>query len=684
MVEIAITHIDGDGDVQAVFADWNSKKQQPALIVTGKRSADLEPGNRALAKLTPVSPGLFAALIIRKLDVEVVRTLGVYRATPEGGRVIPTDKRAKTEFFVPKANSAGAVDGELVVVEVLPQRRLGLPEAKVVEKVGHIHQPKAFSLISIYENGIPVEFPPAAVKQAEEARPTGLGNRTDLRSIPLVTIDGEDARDFDDAVFAEPTDDGGWHLLVAIADVAHYVTPHSALDDAAQERGNSVYFPDRVVPMLPEALSNDLCSLRPNVDRATMAVHMWIDAQGNLKRWQFVRGLMRSAARLTYTQVQAAIEGRPDDATGPLWDPILKNLHGAYQTLRKARAKRGTLELVIPEYKARISDAGKVVAIERRMQQTAHQLIEEFMITANVAAATALENTQMGIYRVHDVPSDEKRQALADFLDSLGHRLPKGQRLTSGGLADILKRFAGQPEESLVSEMMLRSQAQAAYSPTNIGHFGLALEKYAHFTSPIRRYADLLVHRALITVHRFGDDGLPARQREKLADIAEHISSTERRAAQAERNATERYIAAYLGDRTGATFAATISGVTSFGIFVRLQETGADGLVPMRALGEDYFVHDEGAQMLKGRRSGLTYRLGDPLTVMLETAEGITGRLLFSPVLPEGAIKRRPFVERGKKQFKSNDLKHKRAKEGRPERGGKDRKDSHKSSHKKR
>ena len=670
IVEIDITHIDNDGDLQAVIAGWRGKGPQPKLIVTGKRIADLEPGNRALAKLTPVSTGLFAALVIRKLDVEVVRTLGVFRATPEGGRVIPTDKRAKTEFFVPKAGSKGAVDGELVLVEVSPQRRLGLPEAKVVEKVGHIHQPKAFSLISIYENSIPVEFPKAALEQAEAARPTGLGQRTDLRAIPLVTIDGEDARDFDDAVFAEPHEDG-WHLLVAIADVAHYVTPGSPLDDSAQERGNSVYFPDRVVPMLPEALSNDLCSLRPNVDRATMAVHMWIDAQGNLKRWQFVRGLMRSAARLTYTQVQAAIEGRLDDATGPLWDPILKNLYGAYQTLRKARAKRGTLELVIPEYKARISEAGKVVAIERRMQQTANQLIEEFMITANVAAARVLENKNMCVYRIHDVPSDEKRAALADFLDSLGHRLPKGQRLTSGGLADILKRFAGKPEESLVSEMMLRSQAQAAYSPTNIGHFGLALEQYAHFTSPIRRYADLLVHRALIKTHHFGDDGLPVHQQEKLAEIAERISNTERRAAQAERNATERYIAAYLSDRTGATFAATISGVTSFGIFVRLQETGADGLIPMRALGEDYFVHDEGAQMLKGKRSGLTYRLGDPLTVMLETAEGITGRLLFSPVLPEGSIKQRKFTDISKKQFKSNDLKRKRTKEGRPERGGK-------------
>lgn len=624
-------------------------------------------GSHALAKLTPVADGLFSALVVRKLDIETVRALGVFRSTREGGRVEPTDKRAKTEFFVPQKYSMGAEDGELVLVEVQASTRLGLPEARVVEKVGRIDQPKAFSLISIYENSIPVEFPEGAVAQAKAAKPTGLGGRTDLRDIPLVTIDGEDARDFDDAVYAEPDGDG-WRLLVAIADVAHYVTPHSDLDVSAQDRGNSVYFPDRVVPMLPEELSNDLCSLRPNVERATMAVHLWIDNKGHLTRWQFVRGLMKSAARLTYTQVQAAIEGRFDETTKLLWDPILKNLYDAYQTMRKYRRERGVLELAIPEYKAKISPEGKVLAIERRMQQEANQLIEEFMITANVAAASALEGTNMCVYRVHDTPSDEKREMLGDFLDSLGRPLPKGQRLTSAGLAQILERFKDTPEAPLVHEMMLRSQAQALYSPDNIGHFGLALEKYAHFTSPIRRYADLLVHRALIKKHRFGDDFLPQDQQEKLADIAEHISQTERRASQAERSATERYIAAYMSAQVGATFGATISGVTSFGIFVRLRDTGADGLVPMRALagnrGNDFFVHDEGAQTLTGRRTGLVYRLGDPVTVQLREANGLTGRMLFDPVIPEESSPRGL-----KKSFKSKELKRKRDREGSPPRG---------------
>ncbi len=609
------------------------------------------------------------------LQNEIRRELGLFRVTKEGGRVTPTNKRAKTELAIPQKFTHDARDGELVLCEVMDRgHRMGLPEAKVIERVGHIDDPKAYSLIAIFENDIPVDFPAAAQQQAEDAQPVALGNRTDLRQYPLVTIDGEDARDFDDAVFAEPDAkrEGHWHLLVAIADVANYVTPASPLDKEAWKRGNSVYFPDRVVPMLPEALSNELCSLKPNVERATMAVHLWIDGDGKLVDYQFVRGLMKSVARLTYTQVQKAIEGEFDSTTQHLYDPVIANLLAAYKVLRRARDARGTLELDVPEYKAKIVD-GKVVDIERRTQQDAHKLIEEFMILANVAAATALENKGGGVclYRVHDEPPEEKREALADFLSSIGGKLPKGQKLSSRGLSQILTRYAGTPEATLVNEMMLRSQAQATYSPDNVGHFGLALPRYAHFTSPIRRYADLVVHRSLIRAYRLGDDGLPPEQATKLEETGEHLSVTERRAAQAERSATERYVAAFLSGQSGAVFAATVSGVTSFGLFVRLRETGADGLIGMRELGDDYFVHDEKAQMLVGRRTRMSYKLGQALMVQLLDADGLTGRLRLKIVEGEDGGNRPAPKRRFEKSDKPRAPFKGKPKGGKPKAGGK-------------
>lgn len=580
---------------------------------------------------------------VRDLQTTARRELGLFRLTKEGGRVEPANKRAKSEIFIPHKFIHGAKDGELVLCEILPSDRMGLPEGKIIETIGHISDPKAYSLLAIYDNDIPVDYPAEAVQQAEDAQPVPLGNRTDLRNYPLVTIDGEDARDFDDAVFAEPDpeNEGHWHLLVAIADVSHFVTTKSPLDREAYKRGNSVYFPDRVVPMLPEALSNELCSLKPKVDRATMAVHMWVDANGELVRFQFVRGIMKSIARLTYTQVQHAYEGTFDETTRDLQHPVLSNLFAAYKVLRRARDTRGTLELEVPEYKAKIVD-GKVIDIDRRVQQEANKLIEEFMILANVAAASALEGKGgICMYRIHDAPPDEKREMLAEFLASIGGKLPKGNRLTPKGLSQILEKFRDTPEAPLVNEMMLRSQSQATYSPDNVGHFGLALPRYAHFTSPIRRYADLLVHRALIRAYKLGDDGMTGEEANSLAETGEHLSVTERRAAQAERSATERYVAAYLADHTGETFAARVSGVTHFGLFVRLHDTGADGLIPIRELGDDYFIHDEGAQMLIGRRSGVTYKLGQPVTVRLLAAEGLSGKLALEIVGGETDGKRR-------------------------------------------
>ncbi|MBL8566575.1 MAG: ribonuclease R, partial [Hyphomicrobiaceae bacterium] len=527
-----------------------------------------------------------------------------------------------------------AEEGELVVADVLPARRHGLPQARVVERVGRIDQPKAFSLIAIHTHDIPVAFPDDAIAEAEAARPVTLGQRTDLRPIPLVTIDGADARDFDDAVWAEPDPDpanaGGWHAVVAIADVAWYVRQGGALDRAARKRGNSVYFPDRVVPMLPEALSNDLCSLRPNEDRACMAVHLWFDRDGNKRGHRFVRGLMRSAARLTYEQVQGAIEGRVDDKTDTLLEGVIKPLYGVFRALLIDRERRGTLELDVPERKAVLDAEGRVQAIERRQRLDSHRVIEELMIAANVAAAETLERVrQPCMYRIHDSPSPEKIESVRGFLDELGYRLAKGQVVKPIQFTQILSQAQGRPEAGLISEVILRTQSLAIYSPDNIGHFGLALRRYAHFTSPIRRYADLLVHRGLIAGLGFGEGGLDAGRPEDFVALAEAISACERRAVSAERDAADRYVASFLAARVGESFPGRINGVTRFGLFVTLAETGADGLVPLSTLPRDYYDHDEHSHRLVGRATGREYKLGEKVEVRLREADPATGGLLF-------------------------------------------------------
>ncbi|HYD30940.1 MAG TPA: ribonuclease R, partial [Azospirillaceae bacterium] len=602
----------------------------------------LAQGDRVLAKLERINDRLYLGTTIRRLEGSPAHILGIYRMGPEGGRLVPTDKRAKSEFVILGPNSGGAEPGELVLLEVLPASRLGLKQAKVVERLGSMSEPRAISLISIHTYGLSTEFPSEAIAETRPAKVPPLGDRVDLRPVPLITIDGQDARDFDDAVFAEPDGDpgnpGGWHLIVAIADVAYYVRPGSALDRSAFERGNSCYFPDRVVPMLPEALSNDLCSLRPDEDRACLAVHMRIDKDGNLKSHQFVRALMRSAARLTYEQVQAARDGHPDDTTGPLMAPVIEPLYGAFRALQAARKRRGTLDLDLPERQVKLSETGFVAAIVERARYDSHRLIEEFMICANVAAAEALEaKGHPCLYRVHDQPAPDKLEALREFLESLGHNLARGQVIQPVHFTRILAKVRGTPEEQLVNEVILRSQAQAVYSPENIGHFGLALRRYAHFTSPIRRYADLIVHRALIRAWSLGPGGLDDSAFERMADIGEHISMTERRAVAAERDAIDRYVAAFLADRVGGTFSGRIAGVTRFGLFIRLDETGADGLVPVSSLPDDYYDHDEAEHALVGRRWGRVFRLGAPVKVRLKEADPMIGSLLFELLEPDGA-----------------------------------------------
>ncbi|MDE1146614.1 MAG: ribonuclease R [Azospirillaceae bacterium] len=639
---LIVSEITPDGEVLARPTTWAHETPPPRIyMVAEKRGhAALALGDRVLARLArqPQADGedIYEGRTMRKLDGgTATRIVGIYERARDGGRLKPVDRRAKAEFAVADANAEGAQPGDLVVAELLPSSRLGLKQVRVVERLGSIEEPRAVSLIAIAQHAIPTQFARAAIEEAEAAPEPTVEGRTDLRDIPLVTIDGEDARDFDDAVFAEPDTDpnnpGGWHLLVAIADVSFYVRPGMALDRNAFDRGNSVYFPDRVVPMLPEALSNELCSLKPAVNRACLAVHMWIDGQGRLKRHRFVRGLMRSAARLTYTQVQKARDGEADETTGPLMERVINPLYGAFAVLQKARDARGTLELDLPERLVKLDDAGSIQSIGVRPRLDSHRLIEEFMIAANVAAAEALEAKHAPcLYRVHAEPARDKLEALRQFLGSLGYTLAKGQVLKPILFTRILAKAANTPEADLVNTVILRSQSQALYQPENIGHFGLALPRYAHFTSPIRRYADLVVHRSLVKAYGLGPGGLDEEEAGRLVQVGEHISTTERRAATAERDALDRYVAAYLSDKVGGIFTGRVGGVTRFGLFVTLHETGADGLVPISTLPDDFYDHDEANHQLVGRRWGRTYRLGTVVKVRLVEADRISGSMVFA------------------------------------------------------
>jgi ribonuclease R len=623
-----IERIDSDEDGLALARPtaWSGPEPAPTLrIVETGAGETLRLGERAVARLVPLDTGEIEARIIRRLEGVGERVIGTFhKARDGGGLLLPATRRNRKEYRVAVRDAGGAGDGELVIAEPLPVGRFGTPRMRVLDRLGQASEPGAISLLAIAAYDIPTEFPAAALAEAEAALPVDPEGRADLRDVPLVTIDGVDARDFDDAVWAEPDADpdnrGGWHLIVAIADVAWYVPRDSALDREAEGRGNSVYFADRVVPMLPEALSNELCSLKPGVDRACLAVHLWIDAAGYKRRHRFERGLMRSAARLTYEEVQAA---RDDRAGSVLSAESLDALYGAYAALAEARAARGALELDLSENRVVLDAEGRPAAILRVERLDSHRLIEEFMILANVAAAEELEARRRPcMYRVHDAPDPDKVEELRNFLKETGLpglALARGQAIKSELFNRVLRRAAGTAEAALVNDLVLRCQAQAAYSPNNIGHFGLALRRYAHFTSPIRRYADLLVHRALL-----GDIGQP-----KLDTIADHISATERRAAEAERAAIDRYRATLLAQSVGSLFTADISGVVSFGLFVKLRENGADGLVPISSLPGDYYIRDERAQRLVGRSTGRTYRLGDEVIVRLVEADGIGGRLVF-------------------------------------------------------
>ncbi len=646
---LEITARDRDGEFVARPANWDEEHGPPPRVLMVESRRDTAPpagiGDRVLARITQLGADAdypYQARTIKKLPRTAGRSLlGIFRSLPGGTGVIdPIDRKQLREWPVARGSTGDAENGELVRFELARSGRFGVQGARVTERLGSPSEQRATSLIAIHAHGIPDVFPEPVLAEAEAAKEPELKRREDLRHLPLVTIDPVDARDHDDAVWAEPDPDpknrGGYVVIVAIADVSAYVKSGGALDKEARKRGNSVYFPDRVVPMLPERISNDLCSLKEGENRACLAVRMVFDKDGRKLGHRFLRGLMRSAASLTYEQAQAAIDGRPDETTGPLLDTVLRPLWGAYAALEIARNERGPLDLDLPERKILLDDQGRVRAVVSPPRLDAHRLIEEFMIAANVAAAETLEAKRSPlIYRVHDAPSKEKFAALGEFLATIGQKLPKAGVLKPAQFNRILADTRATPTAELVGEVVLRSQAQAVYSAANFGHFGLNLRRYAHFTSPIRRYADLIVHRALVRALGFGNDGLTDGEIEQLDEIAQAISDTERRAMAAERETADRLIAAYLADRIGASFAARVSGLVRSGLFVRLVETGADGFVPASGIGREYFYHDEVRQALVGEESGLAYQLGDPVEVRLVEAIPTAGALRFE-MLSEG------------------------------------------------
>jgi ribonuclease R len=644
---VRVCEIDLDGDVYALPIEWDEALHgappKIAIVPDNSNFKNVREGSRALCRLSRVNDNFYEAHIIRLVDqgarYDGGSVMGILHIQKNGAVLSPTHKKAKYDLDINIGDLNGANEGDLVSAEVLPSNGLKRKRARIIEVLGRQGDPKTISLIALHEAGLSFTFPKEVVDETQGLEVPPQGKREDLRKVPLITIDGSDARDFDDAVFAEETKDGGYHLIVAIADVAHYVRFGTALDKEAQKRGNSTYFPDRVVPMLPEALSNDLCSLKPGVVRASLAVHLYIDEDGKMLRYKFVRALIKSHARLTYEQVQAARDGNGDNTTAHLIDNVINPLYAAYKILDEARAKRGALDLDLPERQILINEKGIMTGVKTRIRLDAHKLIEEFMVLANVAAASALDDkaeSQKGhgdypcVYRIHDKPSFDKLESAREFIESFGLSLPKGQNIQPKQMNGLLRKAAQLPYSHLISQMVLRCQSQAVYSVDNIGHFGLALERYAHFTSPIRRYADLLVHRALIGAYGLGDGKMDKEEKSRIEEIAQHISATERTSMEAERSAVDRFTASYLSSHIGAEFPGTINGATRFGLFITLAESGADGLIPMRSLGDDFYIHDEPAHALVGRRTGQIFRLGAHMRIVIKEADGMTGSCIFA------------------------------------------------------
>jgi ribonuclease R len=667
-----------DGQVWAQPESWHADTPAPKLrvIERGRRSA-LALNDRILARTEEAGKG-HVAHVMKKLARSAELVLGVVRQEGDRHYLTPVDKKERREL--PISDLKDAQPGDLVLAE--PSGRPPRVSARVDAILGDPFAPRSFSMIAIHKHGLRDEFRDEAIEEATRVAKQPLGEREDLTHLPIVAIDPEDARDHDDAIWATPREDGdGWDAIVAIADVSFYVRPGSQLDREARARGNSVYFPDRVVPMLPHELSSDICSLKEGQVRAALACHLHVGKDGALKNWRFSRAKICVSANIAYENAQAAMDAAEEpvvelssspcsmpDLEGPvpkeLVDKALKPLWACWRALLSARNKREPLELDLPERRVMLDEKGRILSVAPRERLDAHRLVEDFMIAANVAAAKALERKKAPVmYRVHEAPGREKLVALKDYLATFDVEFALGQVIRPAIFNRIIERIGpdhdARPE---IMEQLLRTQTQARYSPETLGHFGLALGSYAHFTSPIRRYADLLVHRALVSAYGLGEGGLPKQDAEDFTTIGEHISMLERRAMEAERETIDRYVAAFLADKVGQILRCRITGVQPFGFFATVEDLGGDGLVPAAILGNEYFRYDEAARALVGDETGETFRVGQHLELKLVEANPASGALRFE--LPEGKFAAPPRTTRkdrtrgGQKRGRPANIRH--------------------------
>ena len=631
---LRIIEIGDDGKPFATPESWHGEGPPPRLrVIEGRKGTALAIGDRILARTEEAGRGMVAHPM-KKLARGSELMLGVLHKEGDRLWLKPVDKRERRDMQV--SDAGGAEAGDLVLAE-----KAGRPPrvmAKVVERLGDPFAPRSFSLVAIHKFDLPHTFTDETIEEAARVSKQPLDeHREDLRDLPIVAIDPADARDHDDAVWAAPDDDpdnkGGFKAIVAIADVSFYVRTDNALDREARKRGNSVYFPDRVVPMLPELLSADICSLKQDEDRAALACHLKISAAGKLIDFRFSRAVVRIAANIAYEDAQAAIDGVEPH---PLTDTALKPLWACWAALAKARAAREPLDLDLPERRIVLDEKGRVMSVAPRDRLDAHRLIEDYMIAANVAADKALEAKKAPVmYRDHEPPSREKLVALKDYLETFGVELALGQVIRPATFNRMLSRIDDEHVRPQVMEAVLRSQTQAYYAPRNAGHFGLALGSYAHFTSPIRRYSDLLVHRSLVDAYGLGAGGLTKGEAERMEELGERISQAERRAMEAERETIDRYVAAFLSTKVGEVLSTRITGVQPFGFFATVENLGGDGLVPVSTLGVERFHYDEAARTLTGENTGDTYRIGQTIGLRLVEANPISASLRFE--LPEGA-----------------------------------------------
>ena len=683
---LRVVEADDGGNVWAVPEHWEAETPAPKLrVIERGRKGALGIGDRILSRTEERGQG-HVAHPMKKLAKAAELVLGVVRKDGDRFWLTPVEKKERRETPISDVKDAEA--GDLVLCEL--SGRGPRVSARVDAVLGDPFAPKSFSLIAIHKHELPHEFSDAVVEEAKRVAKQPLGEREDLTNLPIVAIDPADARDHDDAIWAEPDEDegnkGGWKAIVAIADVSFYVRPGSALDKAARSRGNSVYFPDRVVPMLPEELSADICSLKEGQVRAAMACHLKIAKDGTLKSWRFSRAKICVAANIAYEDAQAAVDAAgaekvqvssptcsmPDvegAVPNDLVETALKPLWGCWRALLNGREKREPLELDLPERQVVLDEKGRITSVAPRERLDAHRLVEDYMIAANVAAARALEAKKAPVmYRVHEPPSREKLVALKDYLDTFDVEFTLGQVIKPATFNRIIERIGDADFRPEVMEQLLRTQMQARYSPERLGHFGLALATYAHFTSPIRRYADLLVHRALVSAYKLGEGGLPPEDAEKFEEIGEQISRLERRAMEAERETLDRYVAAFLADQVGQLTDCRITGVQPFGFFATVEKLGGDGLVLASTLGNEYFRYDEKSQQLIGEESGETYRQGQRLKLRIVEANPVSGGLRFE--LPEGKFgggsggpggrsnERRDRVRGGQKRGRPANIRH--------------------------